>query len=61
MRSRAVIEQAKGMLMAEHRIDADEAFERLTQQSQHSRMKLRDVARRLVNERAGASPGSGPP
>ncbi len=61
MRSRAVIEQAKGMLMAEHRIDADEAFKRLTQQSQHSRMKLRDVARRLVNERAGASPGSGPP
>jgi GAF domain-containing protein len=53
MRSRAVIEQAKGMLMAEHRIDADRAFEQLTQLSQQSRMKLRDVARRLVDERAG--------
>jgi GAF domain-containing protein len=60
MRSRAVIEQAKGMLMAEHRIDADEAFARLTHLSQHSRMKLRDVARRLVDERTGSGPESSP-
>ena len=60
MRSRAVIEQAKGMLMAEHRIDADEAFARLTQLSQHARMKLRDVARRFVDERTGPGPQSSP-
>ncbi len=60
MRSRAIIEQAKGMLMAEHRIDADQAFERLTQLSQQSRMKLREVARRLVDERAGPEPSVSP-
>jgi hypothetical protein len=51
MRSRAVIEQAKGMLMSDHRISADEAFQRLTQLSQRSNRKLRDVAQRLVDER----------
>ncbi|HVI18309.1 MAG TPA: GAF and ANTAR domain-containing protein [Gaiellales bacterium] len=51
MRSRAVIEQAKGMLMADQRIDADQAFQRLTQLSQRSNMKLRDIAQRIVTER----------
>jgi hypothetical protein len=51
MRSRAVIEQAKGILMADHQIKADEAFERLVQLSQHANMKLREVAQRLVSER----------
>jgi GAF domain-containing protein len=51
MASRAVIEQAKGILMAVHKCDADEAFARLTQASQHTHRKLRDVARELV-ERA---------
>ena len=60
MRSRAVIEQAEGMLMAEHRLDLDQAFERLTQLSQQSRMKLRDVARRVVDERAGPEPWVSP-
>jgi ANTAR domain/GAF domain len=52
MRSRAVIEQAKGILMADGRIDADAAFDQLVERSQHSNTKLRDVARRLVAERA---------
>src|SRR3954471_4731320 len=52
MRTRAVIEQAKGILMADKRIDADEAFHQLTRLSQHSNMKLRDVARRLVEDRS---------
>jgi AmiR/NasT family two-component response regulator len=43
--------QAKGILMSDKRIDADEALEELSQLSQHSTMKLRDVARRLVHER----------
>lgn len=55
MRSRAVIEQAKGILMADHRIDADQAFERLSRLSQHSNMKLRDVAQRLVQERTNVA------
>lgn len=48
MSSRAVIEQAKGVLMALHRCDADEAFARLVAASQHSHQKLRDVAAELV-------------
>jgi GAF domain-containing protein len=48
MRSRAVIEQAKGILMAVHRITAEEAMERLVKESQHTNVKLRDVAARFV-------------
>jgi hypothetical protein len=51
MRSRAVIEQAKGILMADNRITAEDAFERLVQLSQHANVKLRQVAQRLVEER----------
>jgi hypothetical protein len=51
MRTRAVIEQAKGILMAEERINDQEAFQRLTKLSQNANLKLRDVARRLVDER----------
>lgn len=48
MNSRAVIEQAKGILMARHGIDADAAFNMLRQDSQHRNRKLRDLARELV-------------
>ena len=50
MQSRAVIEQAKGIVMAQQRCTVDEAFERLTKVSQNSNRKLRDVARALVEE-----------
>jgi len=46
--SRAVIEQAKGILMAKHRIDADDAFDRLRSESQGRNVKLRDVAQQIV-------------
>lgn len=46
--SRAVIDQAKGMLMAIRRIDADDAFALLVEQSQRENTKLRDVAERFV-------------
>ena len=52
MRTRAVIEQAKGILMADERISDEEAFERLVSLSQHANIKVRDVARRLVDERS---------
>lgn len=48
MRSRAVIEQAKGILMALHGIDDDDAFRRLVEISQRTHRKLRDVAADLV-------------
>ena len=46
--SRAVIEQAKGVLMAEHGIDDDAAFSRLREDSQRRNVKLRDIARQIV-------------
>jgi GAF domain-containing protein len=52
MRSRAVIEQAKGVLMAEHQIGADAAFTMLVERSQHANVKVRDLALRLVEDRA---------
>jgi GAF domain-containing protein len=46
--SRAVIEQAKGVLMATERLDADTAFARLRRQSQDRNIKLRDIAGEVV-------------
>jgi AmiR/NasT family two-component response regulator len=45
---RAMIEQAKGILMARHSISADTAFERLRDHSQASGRKLSDVASAVV-------------
>jgi GAF domain-containing protein len=50
MASRAVIEQAKGIIMGGRRCTADEAFAILTAISQNSNRKLRDVAAALVAE-----------
>lgn len=49
IRSRAMIEQAKGALMAVHGCTADEAFAMLVQQSQQENVKLRDVAQKLLD------------
>jgi hypothetical protein len=46
--SRATIEQAKGALMFVYGLDAEAAFALLSWQSQHSNIKLRDLAERLV-------------
>jgi len=53
MSSRAVIEQAKGILMAVSKCDEDEAFAKLVSISQRSHRKLRDVARELVQQAPG--------
>ena len=50
MASRAVIEQAKGILMATHRVASDEAFDRLRLQSQTENRKLREIAADIVDE-----------
>lgn len=49
MDSRAVIEQAKGVLMGQQHCTPDKAFDRLVALSQQSNRKLRDVARALVD------------
>ncbi|WP_447002100.1 ANTAR domain-containing protein [Saccharothrix isguenensis] len=48
--SRAVIDQAKGIVMAVHRVSADEAFAMLVDRSQRGNVKLRDFAERFVND-----------
>jgi GAF domain-containing protein len=48
MQSRAVIEQAKGVLMATEKCSADDAFQLLVRLSQRSHRKLRDLAQQLV-------------
>jgi GAF domain-containing protein len=53
MHSRAVIEQAKGILMAVHRSNANAAFALLTKESQHTNRKLRDVAADIVARAGG--------
>lgn len=60
MESRAVIEQAKGIIMAEHRITPDEAFTVLTKASQDSNRKLRDIAAAIVARAQSPSPSAGP-
>lgn len=47
--SRAVIDQAKGIIMAARGLTADEAFAELKRESQRENVKLRDLAARFVN------------
>jgi GAF domain-containing protein len=56
LESRAVIEQAKGIIMGERRCTADEAFAVLTRVSQDTNRKVRDVAAALVARTQG-TPG----
>jgi GAF domain-containing protein len=48
MESRAMIEQAKGVLMAQRRVTAEQAFEILREASQRYNRKLRDIATGIV-------------
>ncbi|NAZ88225.1 ANTAR domain-containing protein [Kineococcus sp. T90] len=48
MQSRAMIEQAKGVLVASLRCTPEEAFQHLVKQSQHRNVKLRDIAADVV-------------
>ena len=45
---RAVIEQAKGIVIQLFAVDADEAFDRLRASSQAANVKVRDLAQYLV-------------
>jgi hypothetical protein len=48
MESRGVIDQARGILMERHRVDADTAFGILRERSQAENRKLREIAREIV-------------
>ncbi|MGY1725115.1 ANTAR domain-containing protein [Blastococcus sp. SYSU DS0533] len=48
LESRAVIDQAKGVLMERHKLTADQAFQLLARASMHSNRKVRDIADHLV-------------
>jgi len=52
MKNRAVIEQAKGILMAAQHCGEQEAFDLLVRASQRENLKLRDIAMRLVTTAA---------
>ncbi|MFC7326523.1 ANTAR domain-containing protein [Marinactinospora rubrisoli] len=54
MDARGVIDQAKGIIMHAKGCDAAAAFEELRRVAQRNRMKVAEVARRLVAENAGA-------
>jgi hypothetical protein len=48
LKGRAVIEQAKGIIMATTGATPDEAFLQLSEQSQHENVKLREIAAEIV-------------
>ena len=50
MLSRSIIEQAKGVLMARERIDAETAWEYMVRISQRSHRKLRDICSDIVQK-----------
>jgi PAS domain S-box-containing protein len=52
LESRATIDQAKGIIMARHGCTADEAFRVLADASSRANVKLRVIAKRLVDETA---------
>ena len=54
-KSRAAIEQAKGMLMAIYGIDAQAAFDLLKWRSQETNVKLRPLAEQIATDFIGAA------
>ena len=55
MQSRAVIEQAKGILMGAQGFDEDAAFAMLVAASQRENVKVRDIAHRIVTNAANGN------
>ena len=52
MQSRAVIDQAQGVLVAQLHCTPEEAFQHLAKLSQHTNRKLRDLAADIVQQAA---------
>ena len=55
LQTRAPIEQAKGVLMALHGVDADGAFDILRRQSQNTNVPVRVIATEFLEKVAGSS------
>jgi GAF domain-containing protein len=55
METRGIIEMAKGKIMASNRCTADEAFDLLVKASQRENLKLRELARRIVESSTDTS------
>ena len=58
--SRAVIDQAIGIIMAQERCTSDEAFGILRNASQNRNLKLREIAHQIVTSVSGQPPQPGP-
>jgi hypothetical protein len=58
MDSMPVIEQAKGILMAQHRCGPDEAFDLLRRASQRANVKVSVLAAQMVEQIASREPRS---
>jgi AmiR/NasT family two-component response regulator len=58
--SRAVIDQALGIIMGQNRCSADEAFDVLRRTSQNRNIKLRDIAADMVTAVSGRPPADNP-
>ncbi|MGH2806023.1 MAG: ANTAR domain-containing response regulator [Actinomycetota bacterium] len=50
IKTREIIGEAKGILMAQEGVSEDEAFDMLTRLSQNTNIKLRDIAQKIVDE-----------
>jgi GAF domain-containing protein len=57
LESRAVIDQAKGILMERYKLTADQAFQALARLSMQTNVKVRDVAEHVVTTGELAAPG----
>jgi GAF domain-containing protein len=61
MRSRAVIEQAKGVLIAREGVTPEEGFRTLVTSSNRQNLKLRDIAAQIVRDaQEGVTPDGAP-
>jgi hypothetical protein len=56
-----VIEQAKGIIMAQSRCGEADAFDTLRRASQRSNMPVRDLAARIIARAAGTAPPAASP
>jgi GAF domain-containing protein len=59
VQSRAVIDQAKGIIMAQNRCSSEEAFRILVRASQHRNLKLRLLAEQMVASVTAPTSGNG--
>jgi AmiR/NasT family two-component response regulator len=58
MKSRAIIDQAMGVVMARERCDAATAMDMLRRASQTANVKVREIAERLVQDAANSTGAS---